>query len=323
MLKKLGDAAMTGLSTAERMSLINDEAALVRAGKEKIGSLMDLIGALSSDQERAVMASYRPALGSIDDYLVTDADREAYHSWLRAMFRPMLARLGWTPAAGESDDKHTLRADLVEILGKTAQDPETIKEATRLARQYLQDPNSIDPTLAQSILEIAARAGDSALLDEYLTGLRRMKSPEQYYNVSESLSEFRGTQLVERVLDLAVSPEVRTQDTARLISQVLANPANQTDAWQWVRSHWPEVEKKITMSSGADIVAAARHFCDATRRDEVQQFFSEHRVPSAERVLKQATERINACISYREKQQANLSTWLGQHASAAATGQQQ
>src|SRR5215471_8839800 len=99
MLKKLGDAAMTGLSTAERMSLINDETALVRAGKEKIGSLMDLIGALSSDQERAVMASYRPALGSIDDYLVTDADREAYHFWLRAMFRPMLARLGWTPAA--------------------------------------------------------------------------------------------------------------------------------------------------------------------------------------------------------------------------------
>jgi len=310
ILKKLGDAAMTGLSTAERMSLLSDEAALVRAGKEKIGALLDLIGVLSADQERTVVETYTPSLESIDNYLVTAADREAYHSWLRTVFRPMLAKLGWTPATGETDNDRTLRADLVEILGKVAQDPETITQSTSLARAYLADPNSVDPTLARSILEVAARAGDAALLDEYLIGMRRMTSPEQYYNVGEALPEFRGPQLIERVLELAVSPEVRTQDAPQLIAGILGNPANQNSAWQWIKSHWPEVEKKFTMSSGAEIVAATRNFCDAGRRDEVQQFFSEHKVPSAERLLKLTTERINACISYRERQQGNLAAWL-------------
>ena len=311
LLKKLTDVAMTGLTTAERMSMVNDETALFNAGKEKIGSLLDLVTAVSANQERALVDSYTPALEYIDNYLVTDADRASYHAWLRTTFRPMLAKVGWTPAPGETEDVHTLRAAVVEILGKGAQDPETIKEATRLTHQYLQNPNSVDPTLAGSILRVAASAGDSALLDEYLGSMQHLTAPEQYYNVGEALSEFRGPQLTERVLQLAVSPASRNQDAPHLIADVLSNPANQAPAWQWIKSHWPDVEKKITMSSGAEIINASGTFCDAGHRDDVQQFFTEHKVPSAERVLKQATERINACIRYRDNKQGDLAAWLG------------
>lgn len=311
IFKKLTDVAMTGLTTAERMSMINDETALVWAGKEKIGALLDLVTALSSDQERAIVDSYSPALETIDQYLVTDANREAYHSWLRATFRPMLAKIGWNPAANENEDAHSLRAALVEILGKDAQDPETIKESTRLARQYLQAPNSVDPTLAKSILKVAASAGDSGLLDEYFNAIQHMTSPEQYYNIGRALSEFRGPQLVERVLQLAVSPESRNQDAPHLIAEVLANPANQVPAWQWIKNNWPAVENKMTMSSGGEIILASSTFCDAGHREDVQQFFTEHKVPSAERGLKQAAERINACVRFRDHQRGDLAAWLG------------
>jgi len=323
MLKKLGDAAVTGLTTAERMSLINDQSALVRAGKEKVGSLLDLVAALSTDQERAVVESYRPTLNSIDDYLVSAGNREAYHAWVRSTFRPMLAKLGWTPGAGESDDTRTLRADLVDLLSMAGEDSETIKESIKLARQYLQDPNSVDATLAPSVLGAAARGGDAALLDEYLAGMQRMKSPEQYYNIGQALSEFRGPSLVERVLQLAVSAEVRNQDAPHLIAAVLANASSRDFAWQWIKGHWPEVEKKITMSSGGDIVGATRSFCDGEHRDEVQKFFSEHKVAASERALKQVAEGINSCISYRERQQGNLATWLGQHPGTAVAGKGQ
>jgi hypothetical protein len=81
------------------------------------------------------------------------------------------------------------------------------------------------------------------------------------------------------------------------------------------------VEKKITMSSGGEIVASAGRFCDAEHREDVQRFFSEHKVPSSDRILKQVSERINSCISYRDRQQSNLAAWLGQHASGAVAGQ--
>ena len=321
-LKKIDDAVMTGLGTAERMSLINDEGALIAAGKEKVGSLLDLITALSSDPERAVVESYAQDLDAIDRYLVTANDRESYHAWLRTAFRPLLAKVGWTPAAGESDETHRLRADVVDILGRLAQDPDTIREATRLARQYLKDPNSVDPTLAGGILNVAARNGDIALLNEYLEGMRHMTAPEQYYNVGQALAEFRGQEAAERVLQLSVSPDVRNQDAPHLIAAVMRNPANQEFAWQWTKTHWDDVQKKITMSSGGDIVFSTASFCDAGKRDDVAHFFSDHKVPSAERALKQVSEQINACISYRERQTNNLSAWLGQHAGAAVAGQQ-
>jgi aminopeptidase N len=311
--KNLSTSVLTGLSTAERVSLVNDESALTRTGQEKIGVFLDLVGVLSSVQERAVVESFGDPLRFIDDHLVTEANRETYHAWIRTGFRPMMEKIKWTPAAGESEETHTLRALLVELLGGVAEDPAAIRESTGLARQFLQNPNSVDASLARTVLEVAARYGDAGLLDEYLAAMRRMTAPEQYYNVSAALGEFRGQQPVERVLQLAVSPDVRNQDAARLISDVLGNPANQNLAWSWIKTHWPEVEKQTTMSSGAEIIAATESVCDAGTREDVLQFFTEHKVPSSERTLRQAVERINSCISYRDRQQSNLAAWLEQH----------
>src|SRR5260370_34482928 len=123
---------MTGLSSAKRMSLVQDESALANAGTEKIGSLLDLITALSSDQEHSIVESYAPALGMINDYLLTSVDREAYHAWIRNTFRPMLAKVKRMPAPGESDDTRALRASLIKVLGLLGEDPDTDKEATSL-----------------------------------------------------------------------------------------------------------------------------------------------------------------------------------------------
>ncbi len=319
-LKKLSAAITTGLSMAERVSLVQDEAALVHSGQEKIGAYLDLVSALSSEAERAVVDSFGPPLEFIDDHLATGANREAYHGWIRSTFRPMMAKVGWAPVPGESEETHTLRALLVGLLGKQGEDPDTVRECTRLSRQYLQNPNSLDPSLAKTVLQVAARFGDAALFDEYRAAMQRMQSPEQFYNIGLALAEFRDPRLVERTLELGVSPDTRNQDAAHLIAEVMSNPANQAVAWQWLKTHWPDVEKKITMSSGGEIIAATREACDATTRDDVQQFFTEHKVPSAERALRQAVERINACISYRDRQLANLAAWLEQHPGNTTAG---
>ena len=78
----------------------------------------------------------------------------------------------------------------------------------------------MDASLATEVLRVAGRYGNSDLLDEYIAGMRRMTSPETYYNVSEALSDFRGQQQIERVLQLAVSPESRNQDAPGLIAAV-------------------------------------------------------------------------------------------------------
>ena len=164
--------------------------------------------------------------------------------------------------------------------------------------------------MAKDVLAVAARYGNEAFFEKYVTAMRQVNSPEQYYNIGGALAEFRDPKIVDRVLELSVSDEIRNQDAAHLISAVLSNPDNQKQSWEWIKAHWPAVEKKITMSSGPEIVNATRGFCSVEMRDDVQSFFAEHKVPSAERALKQSREDIDSCIKRRPRLQTELAEWL-------------
>src|SRR5258708_34195808 len=263
--------------------------------KESIAVFLDLVAVLNQDQERSVVESYGGSLQSMNDYLVTPQDRDAFHSWVRSNFRPMMEKVGSANSAAEKGDASRLRADLIGILGGIGEDPQTIQQATRLAEQYLADPNSVDPTIISTALAVAAHNGNAALFDKYLAALRQVNSPEQFHNVAYTISSFRGPELVQRWLEVTVSAEIRNQDAPHLIANVIGNRENQAVAWAWIKAHWPEVEKKITMSSGLDIIAATRSFCDTESRADVPQFLTEPKVPAPPPRLTPPAAAMDAC----------------------------
>ncbi len=319
-LQKLSGSIATQLNTAERMSLVNDESALVRAGQENVVRLLDLVAALNQDTEREVVDSYIRSLESMDRYLVTPQDRPAFTAWIRSNFQPMMQKIGWTPTAGENPGIGQVRFHLLRILGGMGDDPEAIRRSTRLAEQYLENPESVESGLAQIALGIAARNGNADLFDRYLAAMRKAHSPEQIGNLAFGLTNFQDPQLVRRWLQVVVSDEISNQDTAARIGEMLTRYSVRETVWPWVKEHWPEVEKKTTTLGGGLIVSSTRSFCDADSRDDVQRFFTEHKIPSAERALRQVVESVNACISYREHQQKNLTSWLGQHGGSTTAG---
>jgi aminopeptidase N len=243
-LQKLISVASTELTTAERIVLLRDEAALVGSGQESMTTYLDLVSAVNQDAQRSLVESYGRTLDFINSYLLSEADAPAFRAWVRSNFQPMITKIGWTTAANESADTHTLRGDLIHILGIAGEDPETVRRSTTLAEQYLKDPNSVDASIAKEALSVAARYGNETLFAQYVAAMRQMSAPEQYYNVGSALAEFRDPKIVVQVLERGVSDEVRNQDAARLIANVLSNADNQKIAWEWVKAHWPAVEKK-------------------------------------------------------------------------------
>jgi len=320
VLPKVNAAAASHLTTAERVSLVADQSALMRAGQESTGNYLDLITALNQDAENSVVSTYSGSLASIDDYLLANADKDAFRAWVRGNFRPMLAKIGWEPAPGEKDDVRNLRGNLIGILGRLGEDSETIQKATALAKKYLEQPDSVDPSIASTVLAVAARFGDSALFQQYLATMRHRNAPEQFYNLAGALASFHDPQLVQQWLEIIVSPEIRNQDAAGFIADLISRPGTNRVAWEWVKAHWPQVEAQLTQSSGGAVVGATRSFCDAGSRDDVQKFFTDHKVASSERTLRQTIERIDSCISYRDQQQSSASAWLQQHSGGAASG---
>jgi len=149
-----------------------------------------------------------------------------------------------------------------------------------------------------------------------MTAMKNTKSPEEYYAYFFTLPQFSDPKLLDRTLNFAISPEVRSQDALQLVTSVLGNPEGHKVAWDFIRQHWAELEKAGGPFASAEVVGATSVFCDAGMRDQVTEFFSAHKVAAAERTYKQSIERINNCIQLKSQQEQQLASWLGQHGNA-------
>jgi aminopeptidase N len=315
-VRALANDAEAKLSPAERISVQNDIWASVRVGREPVGDYLAYAQGLQSDRNRAVLEDILGRLDFIQRYLVSDTDRASYRAWLRKYLSPAMKEVGWEPKPGESDEQRTLRARLFNALGYDARDPEALAEAKTLAEKALADPSSVDHQLAGGAFPLAALNGDAAFYDKLMTALKNTKSPEEYYTYFFTLPQFMDPKLLERTLNFAISPDVRSQDALQLVTGVLANPAGQQLAWDFIRQHWPELEKAGGPFASAQVVGATSVFCDAGLRDQVTDFFSAHKVAAAERTYKQSIERINNCVDLKSQQEPQLASWLGQHGTA-------
>jgi aminopeptidase N/puromycin-sensitive aminopeptidase len=304
------------LSPGERIALQSDIWASVRVGLEPVGDYLAFAQGLQLDRNRAVLEDVLVRLKYIGNYLVSDTVRDAYRTWLRQYLTPAMKEVGYESKPGESDEQRTLRSRLLNALGYDARDPETLEQARKIADKALTDPTSTDHELAGVALELAALDGDAGFYDRLLARLKNPKSPEEYYMYLTALPQFSDPKLLQRTLDFAISPDVRSQDALGIVTSVLANPAGKQLAWDFVRQHWPEIEKAGGPFASAQVVGATGVFCDAGSRDQVTEFFSAHKVAAAERTYRQSIERINNCVDLKSQQEPQLASWLGQHGMA-------
>ena len=315
-VRDLAADAESKLSPAERIALQTDVWASVRVGREPVGDYLALAQGLGSDRNRAVIEDVLERLDFIDQYLLTDSDRDSYRVWLRQYLSPILKDVGSESKPGESDEQKALRARVFYALGYNAHDPEVLARARKLADKALDDPASVDRELATRALRLAASTGDQAFYDKLLAALKNAKSPEEYYMVLRALPHFDDPKLLQRTLEYAISPDVRSQDALRLISQVMENPAGEKLAWDFVRERWNSVQKVGGPFASAEVINATSSFCDAHMRDQVVDFYSTHRVEAAERAYRQSIERINNCVELKSQQEPQLASWLGEHGSS-------
>jgi aminopeptidase N/puromycin-sensitive aminopeptidase len=316
-VQALAGAAETGLSPAERIVLQENIWASVRVGREPVGDYLALAEGLGKDRNRAVLEEELDHLNYIGTNLVSETDRDAYRAWLRQYLTPMLNDVGWEPKPGDTDEQKALRSRLIVALAYDARDPSAIAAARKIADQALENPASVERDLAEAALRAAAVNGDAAFYDKVMAALKNAKSPEEYYMYLFTLAQFDDPNLLERTLDLAVSPEVRSQDALGLISRVMHNPKGQKLAWDFVLSHWDSVQKAGGPFASAEIVASTGSFCDAQMRGQVEQFFAAHQIEAAERTYRQSIERINDCIALKSEQEPQLASWLGKQGAMA------
>jgi aminopeptidase N len=316
----LAHDAETALTPQERLLLLIDTWASVRVGRQPVGDYLTLAESIQTEPSTAVLALVLAQLNGIGRVLVNDDDRAAYQLWVRNTLNPVAKRIGWEPKPGESEEQKNLRSLLLTALGENGRDADAIAEARKLTDKALQDLNSVPGELVVAAFALTASNSGADLYDQMLARTKHPTTPEQYYLYFYTLPSFSEPQLVQRTLAFAISPDVRSQDSLSLIGSVLGSTSGQKLAWDFVRSHWTEVEKAGGPFASAQIQGGVGGFCDPSTKDQVQEFFAAHPSSAAERTLRQSMERITNCIEMKTEQSGQLASWLQGRGGVSAGG---
>jgi aminopeptidase N/puromycin-sensitive aminopeptidase len=124
------------------------------------------------------------------------------------------------------------------------------------------------------------------------------------------LARFENPTLAQRAFDYAISPKVRNQDSAIQLAIALGHTATRDQTWGLIKRNWDKVQAQFTTAMGSYVVSGTSSFCSVAARDDVEEFFADHKVAASSTTLKHAIERINGCIELQKQQEPNLEKWL-------------
>ena len=311
MLKEMAPRVETDLTAPERLSLLDDEWALVRAGRHSLGDYLTLASGHGREHNSGVMEEIGRRLGFVHNNLTTDATRMPFEAFTRSLLRPLFDEIGFTSAASDTDDRRSLRAAVIGSLGIVGRDPDVVSRSRAALDRALVGGAPLESTQAGAIVTTAAIHGDAALFDALEAAAEKAQGPEEHYRYLYALGDFRQTALIDRGLQFALSPQLRTQDAALYLGRFFGNPEARDRALTFVTSNWAALEPKVTIFGGdTNLIRSMGAFCDAGSRDRIRAFFTEHKLPAAERTLQQTLEIVTNCIALREKQTPAVGAWL-------------
>jgi puromycin-sensitive aminopeptidase len=301
-LARRSGAEVTAL---ERYGLVDDTWAAVLAGAAPAADALALAEAMAGEDDLDV---WRRLVGTLDqlDRLVDDATRPALAGQVAAILRPALDRLGPEPSEGESDRDRQLRGVLFGALATTGADADAAARARALFDRHRADPSAVDANLAAAAIRVVASSAGPAEVDAIVDGYRTSSNPQEQLRYLYALADVRDTDQHARVLELALSDEVRTQNAPFLLGSCLANRANAATAWAAVRDGWERINDRFPSNSIVRMLSGIRSIGDGALADDVTGFLAENPVPQGRQILDQHLERMRVTVALHQREADRL-----------------
>ncbi|MFM7687784.1 MAG: M1 family metallopeptidase [Actinomycetota bacterium] len=295
---RLAGDELSTLSIIDRYNLVDDAWNEVVAGRLTAAAFLEFVEGFGRERDYAVWQAIAVGLRGASR-LVEGAALAAFRHRVGALVGPVLAELGWEPAADEPDLVSSLRGLLVSLHAVLGGDADSQARCRALL-----DDEAAPAELAAAATMVVAAIGDDADQQRYIDAYRSATTPQEKERFLFALAEFPTAEQMARTLEFAFSPEVRTQDAPFLLRNCIGNRWQGEQAWRFVRSRWQEANDRFPGSSIVRMIDRVRLLTRPDVAADVQAFFAEHPIPQAAKTLDQVLERqrVNAAMHAREEQ---------------------
>jgi len=292
-LQALVASLQDALAPHERLLLVDNQWALLKAGTVSIEQFLTMLDGYRTEADRAVLSAITDHLGWLSTHVVSDAERPAFERFVGAHYRPLFDALGWDPQPNELADERLKRAVVMGAVGSIARDPAVRAEARRRLERYFTDRTSLDPNLVSIVVALAARDGDAALYERYLERKRAAATdPEEEQRFLIALSAFEVPNLIERTLHLAISGDVRAQDRTFLLGSLLGRRVTRAAAWEFVHGRWDALAKLMDPMLLQNLIRALGQLTYEPVATRVRDFLAPHATDETRETIAQVTEHL-------------------------------
>ncbi len=326
LLVKLFGEAWTSLTDGERVTLLSDVLAQVRAGALPRSLAWKLAAPHVNTPSNFVMNWLVALYAPIEQFLPA-ALMPAYAKLIRDTFGERAAALGWREAPTDGPATIELRQLVVPLVANEGQDAALRAEAKKLAIAWLADHSAVSDNVAPLVLATAVRTGDTQVFESILTLVKTEPDRRARKFMLNALAAVRDEAQAERVMALLFDPQVDLREVLRMLQTITNRRALNTTAarvaWRMLGERRDELMKRMPVTARADIARVAQVVCDAGERDAVVAFLEEHVRPErgGPRAAEQALEQFELCVAQQQQELADFERTFAAPQAAPASAQ--
>ncbi len=300
------------LDTPERIGLVTNLWAEVRSGDLTPEIYFDALASFDSEKERHVVQRIVSGLYAASESIVDDTARPGFMRYVKARLGPRAAELGWLPTKGETEDRPLLRRSVTFALGEIAEDEATLREAERLAKKWLADPSSVPSDTAAIAIELASRRAGAGRIDELRAKMKGATSPRQRVIALQALGAMGDPALLQKVLDLTLTDEIRASDLEYVFDGAWSHRASRPVVFAWMKAHWDPLRAKLAGPLASGLFYFTDGACTSAARDDASAFLTPRTsgVEGSHRVLAESLERVSLCVALHAKDAAPTTTYF-------------
>ena len=313
MLLEMAEHSADRLAPPERIVFLGNSAALLDAGLISGGDYLEILNGFAGDPEPDVVSTVVSGLGKIEGAFVPDELRGVFADYVRATLRPVLNRFGMEAVDGENETVALLRPRLIGWLGDEGRDPEVRLHATKLAKAYMKDPQSVDPAVAGTALGLAAIEGDRKLFDEYRQRFEKAATPVERRRYLSAMGSFENPKVREAALSYVLNGPLRPDEMLTIPGGTAKTEADHDHMFDWFLKNYEPMTSRMPamMISFMPFLAGG---CSTERLSIASDFFAENQVEGTQNNLRKVTESVNDCVNLRGREGEAVASYLKQFA---------
>jgi alanyl aminopeptidase len=300
--RELARNAGKSLPPEERLDMLANGWALVRANQLGADAYLDILGELAAEENTYVLGSMADRASAIIHLVPDENDRVVLRQAVATQFGPRASAMGWTPKADEDPATRELRVKMLAAMALTAEDPAYVAQSRSVAQQWLTNPNTVSSDVARVALASAARGYTVADVDALAARLPQAETPERRVLLVGALGQSRDVKAKEKGLGLSLTDTVRAQDSPQVLGAALQDDVAAPLTWSWLKANHAPLVARMPEGYAAWMPFFLTGFCTQAERDDVATFFSTRKSPGMEPRLAEALAVMDACIQMRRNQ---------------------